>query len=113
MELMDRGVDGELVAAGVDAELEVRRQAVVCDGVTDGGHVEGHLARELRDVADVVDALVEAAAEFRGDGLDGNLLVGDGAEDDEQFGGRLRGVGLVHRDFRDEVPLPFGRSILR
>src|ERR1700722_12494180 len=77
------------------------------DSVADGGHVEYHLAGELRCIANVVDSLVEAAAEFRGDGLDGYSFVGNGAKDDEQFGGRLRGVGLVHRNFGDEASLPF------
>src|SRR5580693_7829370 len=77
------------------------------DSVTDGGHVEGHLASELRYIANVVDSLVEAATEFRGDGLDGYSFVGNGAKDDEQFGGRLRRVRLVHRDFGDETSLPF------
>ena len=58
---------------------------------------------ELRHVADVIDALVEAAGEFGGDRLDGDLLVGDRRENHQQFGRRLRAVGLVHRHFGDEV----------
>ncbi len=87
----------------MDAELEVRGQAVLLDGEGDGGDVLAKLAGELGDVADVVDALVEAAGELGRDGLDGNLLVGDGGEDDEQLDGRLGRVGLVHRDLGDEV----------
>jgi len=108
---VDGGINGELIAAGVHAELEVPGYSI--DSVADGSHIEGHFAGELRDVADVVDAIIEAATEFRGNRLDGDLLIGDCAEDDEQAGGCLRGVGLVHRDFGNEVPFPFAASILR
>ena len=57
------------------------------DGVGDGGDIEGELALELSDIADVVHALVEAAAEFGSDGLDGNAFIGDGGEDEEQLEG--------------------------
>src|SRR5215213_3977177 len=96
-------VYGELVAAGVDAQLEVRRQIILRDGVRDDGDVLVELLLELRHVAYVVHALVEAARELRRDGLRGYPLVGDGREYDEQLGRRLRRVGLVHRDFGDEV----------
>ncbi len=58
-------------------------------------------------VAYVVDSFVEASAKFWRDGLDGNSFIGDSGEDDEELRRRLRCVGLVHGDFRDEVSLPF------
>jgi hypothetical protein len=73
------------------------------DGVIDGGDVQTEFAIELGDVAHVVDALVEAATEFGGDGLHGNAFVGDGGENDEQLDWALGAIGLVHGDFRDKV----------
>src|SRR5947209_2105089 len=103
--LADRRVDGELVAAGVDAQLEVVGEIITAHGVSDDGDVFIKLLLELRHVADVVNALVEAAGELRRDGLGRNLLIRNRGEDDEEFGWRLRAVGLVHRDLRDEVAL--------
>ena len=101
-------IDRELVRAGVDAELQARGQAVLSHRVADDRQVVGELLVELVRVADIVHALVEAAREFRCDGLDRDALVGDGREDDQQFGGSLRVVGLVHRDLGDEVPAALG-----
>src|ERR1035438_10033636 len=47
--------------------------------------------------------VVEAPGELGGDGLDGNLLVGNGGQDDEQFRRGLRRIGLVHGDLGDEL----------
>ena len=69
-----------------------------------------NLALELGHVAHVIDALVEAAAEFGRDGLDGNAFVGDGGKNDEQLDRALRAIGLVHRNFRDEVAGALGAS---
>ena len=102
------GIDGKLVAAGVDAQLEIFRQAKLLDGVGDGRNVQRKLAFELRHVAHIVHALVEAAAELGRDGLDGDAFIGDGGQDDEQLGGTLRAVGLVHRDLGNEVAFALG-----
>ena len=76
--------------------------------MADDRHVVGELLVELVRVADIVHALVEAAREFRRDGLDRDALVGDGREDDQQFGGSLGIVRLVHRNLGDEVPAALG-----
>lgn len=96
-------VDGELIGAGVDGELEGLGEAVGFDGVSEDGEVVVELLLELSDVADVVDSLVKAAGELGRDGLDGDALVGDGGEDDEHLGGDLGGVSFVHGNFGDEV----------
>jgi hypothetical protein len=54
-------------------------------------------------IADVIDALVEAAGELRRDRLDRDALIGDGGEDDEQLRRRLRAVGFIHGNLGDEV----------
>ncbi len=58
---------------------------------------------EGRYVPDVVDALVEAARELGRDRLHGQVLVGEGGEDDGELGRSLRRLGLVHRDLGHEV----------
>ncbi len=105
----DDGVERELVGAGVDAELEVGGEAVAGDGPGDDGEVVVEFAFELGEVTDVIHALVEPAGELRRDGLDGDLFVGQGGEDDREGGRRLGFVGLVHGDFGDEV----ARALLR
>src|ERR1035441_7336720 len=85
------------------AQLEVGRQSVLADGEGNDGEVFAELLLELRHVADIIDTLVEAPGELGGDGLDGNLLVGNGGQDDEQFRRGLRRIGLVHGDLGDEL----------
>src|ERR1017187_8764590 len=87
----------------MDAQLEVGRQSVLADGEGNDGEVFAELLLELRHVADIIDTLVEAPGELWGDGLDGNLLVGNGGQNDQQFRRGLRRVGLVHRDLGDEL----------
>ena len=95
------------------AQLQVRRQAELLDREGDHREVVAELLLELREVADVIDALVEPAGELRGDRLHRHALVRERREDEQQLGRRLRGVGLVHRDFGDEVAAPFAAAILR
>jgi hypothetical protein len=53
----------------VDAEFQVRGQAVFLDRKFDDAEVVVKFLLELRDVADVIHAFVEAARELRRDGL--------------------------------------------
>ena len=89
------------------AQLEVARKLVLAGGEGDHRQVVVEFLLELRQVAHVIHALVEAAGELRRDGLDGNLLIGDGRQNDEQLGRSLRRVGLVHGDFRHEMVRAF------
>src|SRR5262249_40389791 len=93
---------GELVAAGVDAEFQRGRQTVALHGEGNHGEVFGELFFKLLDIADVIDAFIETAGEFRRDGLDGNTGVGNGGENQEQLGGSLRRIGFVHGNFGHE-----------
>ena len=83
-------------------------QAVLLDGKRDDGEVFVEFLLELLHIADIIHALVETAGEFRRDGLDGNLFVGERRKNDEQFRRRLRAVGFVHRNFGDEIRLALG-----
>ena len=89
----------------MDAELEIRGQAVLPHGVGDDGEVVVKLLLELREVADVVNALVEAAGELRRDRLQTDAFVRERREDHQQLRRRLRRVGFIHRDFGDQVVL--------
>src|SRR5258708_24918147 len=93
-ELLERStygrIDGEFIAAGVDAELERRGQAEVHNCIRDHSDIVFEFAMELWHVADVIDALVEAAGEFGRDSLDRNLLRGHGGENHQQLGWSLR-----------------------
>ena len=89
------------------AQLEVARKLVLPGGVSDHGQVVVEFLLELREVANVIHAFVEAAGELRRNGLDGDLLIGDGRQNDEQLGRSLRRVGLVHGNFRDEMVRAF------
>ena len=80
--LAHRLVDGKLVAAGMHAQLERRRQAVFFDGKRDDREVFVEFLLELFHVADVIHALVETAGELRRDGLERNLLVRQRGEND-------------------------------
>lgn len=96
-------VEGKFIAAGMDAQFEARGQAVFLDGKGDDGEVFVKFFFELFQVANVIDAFVEAAGEFGRDGLEWNFLRGQSSEDDEQFGRRLRAVGFIHGNFSDEI----------
>src|SRR6202041_2076393 len=89
-------INRELVAAGMDAELEIMRQTVLTHCVFDRRDVKRHLVLESRNVSLVIDTLVEAPAELGGNGLDRYALVGDCSEDDQKFSRALRTVGFVH-----------------
>ena len=60
------------------------------------------------DVAGIIHALVETAGELGRDGLERNAFVGERGQDHEEFRRRLRAVGFIHRNFRDEIGRPFG-----
>ena len=104
---LDGPVDGELVRAGVDAQLECLGKSVDLHGVRDDRKVVVELLLELGEIPNIVDTLVEASGELGSDGLDGEALVGNGGEDDEHLGRRLGIVGFVHGDFSDEVFVAF------
>ena len=104
----DRSIDGKFVAAGVDTQLERRREAVLLDGKRDDGEVVVEFFFKLHHVADVIHALVETSGELRRDGLQWNFFVRQRGKNDEQFRRRLRAVGFVHRNFGDEIRLALG-----
>ena len=104
----DGPVNGELVAARVDAELELGRQAIASDGLGDNGQVVVELPLELGDITDIIHALVEATGEFRRDGLHGHSGLGQRCQDDHQGRRGLRRVGFIHGHFGDEAPRALG-----
>ena len=79
-------------------------------GERDDRKVFVELLLELFHVAHVIHALVKPARELRRDGLKRNLLVRQRGQNDQQFRRRLRAVGFVHRNFRDEVFRALGRD---
>ena len=100
---LDGRVDGELVRAGVDGEFQSSWEAVGFNRVGDDGEVVVEFFFELGDIADVIDAFVEAASEFRGDGLDRDALIRNGGEDDEKLWWGLRAVSFIHGNFGYEI----------
>ena len=96
-------VEAELVASGVHRELEVLRQAEGLGAPPGDADMRLELLEEGSDIADIVDALVEAARKLGRYGLDGNARIGQGGENDDEFGGALGDGGFVHRHLGDEV----------
>src|SRR5581483_674888 len=92
----------------MDAEFEIFGEAIGLDGEANDRQMVVKLALETRDVADVFDSFIEAPDEFRGDGLDGNLFVGNGGQDDEQFCGGLWIVCLIHGNLDDKIVRALG-----
>ena len=78
------------------------------DGKADHRQIVVEFLFKLGDVADVVHALVEPAGELGRDGLDRYVLVGKRGQNDQQLHRRLRGVGFVHGNFRDERAFALG-----
>ena len=74
----------------MDAEFEIFRKAEFFHGKRNHCEILVEFLFKLGNVADVVNALVETACEFRGDCLCGNLLVGYCGEDEEEFDRCLR-----------------------
>ena len=99
----DVGIDGELVASGMNGELQRPGKAEGPDGEGDDGYVGVELRAEEGGVADIVHPFVELARELRRDGLDGDALVRDCGEDGEKFGWTLRLGRLVHGDLGGEI----------
>ena len=99
----DWRVKRKLVAAGMNAQFQVRRQSVFFDGERNHGEVGVKLLFKLGHVPDIIDAFVEAAGELWRDGLHGDAFVGDGGENHQQFRRCLWPVRFVHGNFRDKA----------
>ena len=100
---VDDRIDGELVAARMDAQLQIRRKSELLDGELDNGDVFIEFAFEDFQIADVIDAFVKTACEFRRDCLGWNPFVREGGENEQHVARRLRDIRLVHGDFRNEI----------
>src|SRR5215831_9952464 len=93
----------------MNAELQILRQIVLSDRISDDGEIFIELFFKLSEIAYVIDAFVEPAGELWRDSLRGNRLVGNGRENDKQFDRGLRSVRLIHRNFGNELPLSLRR----
>lgn len=71
-EFLDNRVDREFIRAGVDAKLEVFWESKLLDCVSDNTEVFFEFFFKLSEVADVIDAFVEASGELRGNRLRGD-----------------------------------------
>jgi hypothetical protein len=100
---MNRRIDGELIDARMDAELEVVRQPMVVDGVGDSGDIVHELKFELPLVADIIHALAEAAAKLGSDGLNRKSFLANRRQDNQQLYWNSGRVALVHRYLGYEV----------
>ena len=85
------------------AELQCSGKAIGLDGVGDDCEIVVEFLFEPGEVAHIVDSLVEATGEFWSDGLDGEILVGNGGQNDEHLGRGLGIIGFIHGDLGDEV----------
>src|SRR5262249_31792950 len=99
----DGTVDGELVAAGMHAHLQIRWKPVDLDRVCNHREVALELNRELPHIPGVIDTLVESPRELWCDRLNGNLFIRDGCKYHQQFHRSLRVISLIHRNLGDEV----------
>src|SRR5882724_5481425 len=102
-----RTINGKLIAAGMDAELQCCWQSIAFDGESDYSEIFVELLFKLRHIAGIVDTLVEAAGEFRRNGLQRNTFIRKNRENHQQFRRRLRSISFIHRDFSDEIPCAF------
>ena len=89
-------INGKLIAAGMNTQLEILRQTVPVDGVRNDGEVFIEFLFELSNITNVIDALVESAGEFRRYGLRRNVLVGDRGQNNQKLRRSLRAIRLVH-----------------
>src|ERR1041384_3599096 len=106
----DRFIDGKLVAAGMNAQLEILWQAVTIDGVRHDRQVFIEFLFELRNVTNIIDAFIKSAAKLRRDGLRRNVLVGNRGQNNQKLRRSLWAICLVHRDFGDEQSFALYRS---
>src|SRR5215510_968509 len=86
----------------MDAQLERGWQTVLFNRKGDYSEVFAEFLFELADVANVIDALIEPAGEFWGNGLDRYGFISDCSEDEQQFGRSLGLVRLVDRHLGNE-----------
>src|ERR1700738_4604546 len=96
---LDNGIDGKLVAPGMHAELKAPREPEFLDREGNDAQVLVEFFFKLREVAHVIDPFVEPPGELRSDGWNRYPLLADHRQDQEQFHGILRQIGLVDRDF--------------
>ncbi len=62
----------------------------------DGRNIENKLPLKLRDIALVVDSLVEPSTKLRRNRLDRDALIGNRRKNNQQLGRALGTIGLVH-----------------
>ena len=97
--LAHRSIEGELVAPGMDTQLQVARHLELAHGKRRHGQALLKLPLELRHVANVIYPLVKLTDKTRGDRLERNLFVGRGRKNHQQFHRRLWLGGFIHRHF--------------
>ena len=90
----------------MDRELEALRQAKGLGAPLGDADVRLKLFEEGSNIADIIDALVETARELGRQGLDGNTRIGQGGEDDDEFGG-LWGMAVSSIDTSVTKSSPF------
>ena len=105
--LPDDRVQAKLITAAMNAELQVRRQTVAFNRVSDHSEIILEFLFELGQVTDVIHSLVEPASKLRRDRLHPNVLVRECCQDDKQLRRCLRLVGFIHRNLGDETVFPF------
>ena len=79
------------------------RQPEFGDRRADRREVTLELAHKLPRVSNIIHALVEPSGKLRGDRLHAHALACQCPEDEKQVERRLRRLGFICRDFRDEV----------
>jgi len=107
--LADYRVQGKLVTARVDTELQVTGQFEFTQRKRNHIQILAELTLELPQIPDVIHTLVESPGEFGRNGLRRNTFVRDGRQDKEQFNRSLSGTRFIHRHFGHKGVAAAGR----
>ena len=94
---MDRAVQREFIAAGMDTEFQIAREIVNTRGMREHRQISGKFTRKRLDVSAIVHAFIEPSAELWRDGLDRYLLIGDRRKNNQQLYWRLRRICLFSK----------------
>ncbi len=75
-------IQAELVAATVDTQLQVVGQSKLADRERNHRQIIIEFAFELREIADIINSLVESPGKLGRDGLQSNLLISESSKDE-------------------------------
>src|SRR6202008_4771103 len=100
-------VERKFVTPGVDTQFQCRRKAELPNGKSDNRQIFIKLFVKLREIAPVIDSLIETPGELRSDGLDRDPLHLNHRQNEQKLYRCLSGESFIYRDLSNKIVRAF------